>query len=585
MSNSDSEQNYYGEDEVSSEEIEEVPKHNINSIFKELKESIEIAMESKENEKQKISELLASIQIPYTNKTCPNYFYDILESLRKKKLLDSFVSVIRVKKNSKLLFTIKEAFLKELNILAKIKKENSSLQMIKFIVGNFIYELNKKDKKKLENFMNLKYKANIEYFDDILSMVSKTKNIFTIYICGLCLSIKDENFKNKQKKEFESIFTSFLSSEIFNEENKEINISKLRILSCFLNNLSSEAFFEKIMNECGRLLSRSSKNYEFMSTAFIGADKMIYNDEFIKEYLFKEHLNFLFPSSYESNMRTEQILLSFKNIASNCNLIILLQEILDVNLDSNELYTYSYYFISSIFKIHNMNKEINKKYPINEELLIKSIIFALDNFDKIYGDSPEKKKFINNFFQDFLSSLFHIHPIKIDNDTQKEKISKISSILKPLIKNNQYSNYHNYFYLFPGLSSDKLGFIFDEDFFELFLNLLNENSEAEITEENSANILSLVTCSLNFGLNNKNFKEKSKDDLDKILNNIVNSDLFINNYNKLTKLESICLYLISQILFNEKDLLTEINNDNFLKLLCKSFFKGNSSSGEILIFQ
>ena len=156
MSDSDSDQNYYGENEVSSEEIEEVPKHNINSIFKELKENIEIAMESKENEKQKISELLSSIQIPYTNKTCPNYFYDILESLRKKKLLDSFVSVIRVKKNSKLLFTIKEAFLKELNILAKIKKENSSLQMIKFIVGNFIYELNKKDKKKIRKFYELK---------------------------------------------------------------------------------------------------------------------------------------------------------------------------------------------------------------------------------------------------------------------------------------------------------------------------------------------------------------------------------------------------------------------------------------------
>ena len=111
-SGSDEKQNHnqYKEEEASSEEMEESPTKNINSIFKELKENIEIAMESKENEKQKISDLLSSIQIPYINKTCPNYFFDILESLRKKKLLDSFVTLIRIKKNRKLLFTIKEAF-------------------------------------------------------------------------------------------------------------------------------------------------------------------------------------------------------------------------------------------------------------------------------------------------------------------------------------------------------------------------------------------------------------------------------------------------------------------------------------------
>ena len=157
---SDSEKNNYEEDEASSEEIEQEPKNNINSVFKELKEKIEIAIESKEDEKHKISEYLSSIQIPYINKTCPNYFFDILESLRKKKVLDIFVNSIRIKKNSKLLFIIKEAFLKELNVLSKIKDENASLYMIKFIVGNFIYQLGKKEQKKLENFINLKYKTN-----------------------------------------------------------------------------------------------------------------------------------------------------------------------------------------------------------------------------------------------------------------------------------------------------------------------------------------------------------------------------------------------------------------------------------------
>ena len=584
---SDSEENDYREEEVSSEEIDETPKNNINSIFKELKENIEIAMESKENEKQKISELLSNIQIPYINKTCANYFFDILESLRKKKLLDNFISLLRIKKNSKLLYTIKESFLKELNVLSKIKNENASLNMIKFIVGNFIYQLNKKDQKKLKNFIKSKYITNNNYLDEIVSMVSKTKNIFTIYICGLCLCIKEEGEKKKQKEELESIFATFLSEEIINEEKRESNIPKLRILSHFLNDLSPNVFFGKIINECGRLLSRSSKNFEFLSTVLIAADKVNYDDNFIREFFFKEHLNFLFPNSYESNNRTEQIFLSFKNIAINCNLVLLLQEILETNLDTNELYTYSFYYISSIFKIYSSNKEINKKYPINDQLSIKSIIYILNNFDKIYSDSQEKKIFINNFFQNFLSSLYCIFPVKTEKNEQKENILKISSLLKNLIKNNQYSNYHNYFYLFPALTIEKFGFVFEETIYDLFLSLLNENYDAEITEENSANILPLATCSLNLGIINPNFKEKSKDKLNKIFGNMLNSSLFINKYNKLSQLESICLYLISKILIKGESFFTEdkINHDNFLKLLSKSFFKGSSSNNEIFIFQ
>ena len=372
---SDSEQNYDGEDEVSSEEVVENSTTNISSIFKELKENTEIAMESKEDKKQKISELLSSVQIPYINKTCPNYFYDIFESLRKKKLLDSFVSFIKIKKHSKIMFIIKEAFLKELNVLSKIKNENSSLHIIKFIVGNFAYQLNKKDKRKLENFLNLKYEINNAYIDEILSMISKTKNIYTIYICGLCLSIKSDNFKKEKKKEFEEIFTYFLSKDIFDDENKELNLSKLRILSSFFNNLSSDVFFDKIMNECGRLLSRSSKNFEFLSTVIINTNKIIYKDEFIKEFLFKEHMNYLFPTSFESNYRTETIFHSFKNIVENSNLTLLLQEILNADLEKNELYTYSFYFISSVFKIYCINKDMIKKYPIKESLLVNIIIY------------------------------------------------------------------------------------------------------------------------------------------------------------------------------------------------------------------
>ena len=63
-----------------------------------------------------------------------------LKCFGKKKCLDKFVTIVRIKNNNKLLFTIKEAYLKELNILSGIKNEKASLHMINFIVGNFVYQ-------------------------------------------------------------------------------------------------------------------------------------------------------------------------------------------------------------------------------------------------------------------------------------------------------------------------------------------------------------------------------------------------------------------------------------------------------------
>ena len=555
--------------------------NNISSIFKKVKEDIEIAMESKEDLKQKIFDILSLIHIPYTNKTCPNYFFDILEMLRKKNYLDTFVTLVRIKKNSKLLNTIKEAYLKELNVLSGIKVEKSSLQMMKFIVGNCVYQLNKKDQKKLEHFLFEKNKINPKYIDEIISMVTKTKNIFTMYICGLCLNIKNEN-----TKKLEDLFVSFLLENIIDEENKENNIAKLRILSNFLNNISNEVFFNKILSNCGRLLSRSSKNYEFFSTVFIGANKIKYNDEFIKNVLFNDYKSFFFPSSFTNQERNNQINKSFNNIAINCNLNLLLNEILNINLEKSELYIYSFSFICRIFKIYGTNKDINNTYPLNDELLVKSLLYIVENFEKIYSDLPEQKDFINYFFQNFLSSLYCIPKINIDKNQQKEDISKISFRIKELIINNTYSNYHNYFYLIPAVTMEQFDFIYDKEIYDLFFSLLEDNYNNEITEKNSANILPLTTCYLNLCVKDKDFKSKSQDKLNKVFENMLTSDLFINNYNKLSHIESICLYLICNFLSKGESSFTENeeNHNNFLKLLSKSLFKGKTSNNELYIF-
>ena len=581
MSDEEYEANKYDEEEVE-EEIDNQDTKNISTIFKKAKEDIEIAMESKEDQKQKISDILSEIYIPYINKTCPNYFFDILEMLRKKKCLDLFVSLIRIKNNSKLLYTIKEAFLKELNILSNIKDEKVSLQMMKFIVGNFVYQLNKREQKKLEHFLSEKNKINPKYTDEIIKMLNKTKNIFTMYICGLCLSIKSD--KNDNKKIFEEIFTSFLADKIIDEENKENNVAKLRILSKFLNNVSPEIFFDKIISNCDRLLSRSSENYEFFSTVLIGADKMKYNDDIIKDKLFNDYKSFFFPTSNVTPVRNIEINKSFKNIAENCNISLLLEVLLDNDLEQNELYIFSYSFISIILKIYGANKEISKKYPLNEELLIKVLLYIVEYFDKIYHD--DQKEFIDNFFQTVLSSLYCIPTIKVDLNKQKENISKIGSSLKDLITNNTYSNYHNYFYLLPAVTMEQFDFKYEDDISDLFYSLLEENYNVEITEKNSANILPLATCSLNLSVKDDDFKSKSQDKLNKVFTNIVTSNLFINNYNKLSHIESICLYLICQFLAKGQSSFTEdeVNHNNFLQLLSKSLFKGKTSNNELYVF-
>ena len=263
-----------------------------------------------------------------------------------------------------------------------------------------------------------------------------------------------------------------------------------------------------------------------------------------------------------------------------------MQQILNIDLDQNEQYTYLYNFISRIFKIYATNKEVNTKYPLDEDLLINSLLYVVEKFDKIYHDSPEQKDFINYFFQTFLSSLYCIPKIKIDQQKQKDNISKLGSTIKDLINNNTYSNYHNYFYLLPAVTMEQFDFIYEDYISDLFYSLLEDNYNVEITDKNASNILPLTTCSLNLSIKNNDFKSKSQDKLNKVFTNMVTSNLFTDNYNKLSHIESICLYLICRFLAKGQSSFTEdeVNHTNFLKLLSKSLFKGKTSNNELYVF-
>ena len=573
-------------DENSENENENnVSQKNLSTIFKSVKDELEITMETEEDQKQKISSILNSINIPYMNKTCPNYIFNILEMLRKKKKLDDFLKNLSVKKNNhKLLNVMKESFLQELNVLSGIKGEVSSLSMLKFIVGNFLYQLKEKDYKKLEHFISEKYKIEPNYLEKILKMSEKNTNIFTIYLCGLALNVKNSEFYSK----LEQNFVKFLVDKIFDDEERDNNVAKLRILSKFINNLSEKNFYDEIISNCTRLFNRSSKNYDFLVTIFINVTKFKYTDQFITETLFGEFKKFFFPENNLSSERDSKIYQSFEKIATNSNINLLLEQILKQNFEIQNLYLYSMNFISFIFKIYSVNQTINKNYKLSDKLILESIIYICENFDKIYQDSPEYRLFINNLFQTFLSALYTIPKIQIDQNEQKDNIEKLITLVDDLITNNSYANYHKYFYLIPAITIEQFSIKYENNnkMCDLFYSLLDDNYNVEITEKNIGNMLPLTTCSLSLSVCNEDFKEKCQEKLNKVFCNLLTSDIFMKN-NKLTQIDSICLYLICQFLAKGQSTIMddETNKNNFLKLLCVSLFKENISHNEIYVFK
>ena len=304
------------------EGIEQIEDFNLHSYFTQLLDEIEAIIDSTDELPKKSTELsavLSNVSVPYINRRPYNEFLEVLESLRKKKKLDKFLEVLlrsRIK-NKKMLNIIKEAFLSELNILSKNKTETISLSMFKFIIANFIYTIDEKVLKKLIHFLNEKTAVNTSYVTSIIEMIEKNKNIYTIFICGITLSIQQDKLSNESKEKLSEILSSFIVEKVLDDDETEKNIIIERMLCQFLPNIVDKFRYENIIPKCQSLILRSSQNGIFLHTLFTTINKLnhsfFYKEELI-DSLFETFKDYFFPSNSENDLCFG----SFPQIVKNC---------------------------------------------------------------------------------------------------------------------------------------------------------------------------------------------------------------------------------------------------------------------------
>ena len=237
------------------------------SQFTNIKNSLEDILDNKELDNKlkllSITDIFNSINIPFISKKISNEFFLIFEYLRKNSLIEEFLKLfINCKLKNKILIEIlKLSFFKLLNVLSQIKEEYS-LNILKFIIFHFIYNLPLKYDKKLINFFLMKLKYNKVYIPFIINSITKSDNIYNIYISGLILNVNIEN-KNDINKFFLDFYIKLLD-----DENREINLIKTRLLSKFLKNLDKNNLLV-IFKSIDNLINRSIKNYKFLENIFI----------------------------------------------------------------------------------------------------------------------------------------------------------------------------------------------------------------------------------------------------------------------------------------------------------------------------
>ena len=537
---------------------------NFLSQFTNIKNSLEDILDNKElDDKSKllsITNVFNSIKIPFISKKISNEFFLLLEYLRKNSKLEMFLKLfINCKLKNKMLINIlKLSFFKLLNVLSQIKEEYS-LNIIKFIIFHFIYNLTLKDDNKLINFFSMKLKYNKDYIPFIINSISKTSNIYNIYICGLILNINIEN-KNEMNKYFTNFYISLLD-----DENRDNNLIKTRLLNKFLKNLDKNILLE-IFKNIDNLINRSIKNYKFLENIFIFGN-LNYENE-VLDLIFKNYFDYFFPSENITNNSGINNLKSFEYIVKNCNdKNYLINKIINIKFDVDKkiLYRFSFKYISSILKYSN---------KIKNKILSQSILFILNNFIDSFNENF--KSLFENIFNELCETLFSINIDDENNNIEnndKEYEKNIFDILNNIINNNNLTNFFNYMYLIGIISIFKLKFDLNninKDFVDnLKKNLKSFNNEINLKSINF--ILPLTSLLILINNDNNNINK----DLLYTIENLINSEIFYKNFNDLQNFDLCCLNLIIENYLNE----------NTIKLLSYLIFKKKNSSSELKTFE
>ena len=569
------------------EGIEQIEDINLHSYFTQLFDSIEAIIDSKDEIQQKtstINDILSNADLPYINKRPINEFLNGLESLRKKSKLSGFLDIFQRSriKNKKMLNIIIKAFLIQLNILSNNKKENDSLIMFKFIIANTIFILNKKDIKKLIHFLNEKITTNPDYVKSIIEMVEKTKNIYTIFICGLTLSTQNEKITNENKEKLSSFLASYFEDKILDDDERDKNIIIERLFSQFLPFLTSKFLYETIFQKCQSLLYRSSQNGVFLHTIFTTMNKInpkfFYEDEFVDK-IFETFKDFFFPSN---NDNFDICVKSFAQIIHNCSDIKkVYNKLLEFSFDTDKstLYNYVIFYLVDILDI---KKEKGKNKIFNKEEIIKGLSYILSNFSNCYLHEFNEK--YEELFEKLTNTLITNDFNNNDNSNYDSNlIQTLGENIVSISSNNEYSNYHCYIYSICSLCIYKYKISFnDNSELSSLINSLINGITKEINQTTIRNLIPLVSLGVNyFGVNDK-------DSIQEILSLIANSKYVIDNVNSLSNINAFFLYILVKMLIEQKyENITDTESDfsySFMKLLSHVMFRANKSTSELIIF-
>ena len=571
------------------DEFDEESSNIIHSISIKLLNDIEEILESQKLDNQSkinsLSNLFSTTNLPFLNKNIEKQFFNVLENLRKKNKLDDFIEIFQKTKikNSGILFILKNAFLSELNILSKIKKEKSSLIMIKVILVHFIFRLKEKEQKKLEKFLSGKNKYDNEYIQNLIKMLDKSKNIYTIYICGLALSIKD--LKEEDKENLSKIFIDYFKDKVLDDSDKDKNIIHERILTIFLKYIKSDSFFNIILPGCELLLNRNSKNIPFLYNVFIQKG-IEYTDDFISNTLFNKFNFFFFP---KDDTKDNLCFPCFDNISNYSNKVKLLELLLNKTfpVDQKSLYRYTIYYIISVFKIKN-NKD--KNILFSDKLIVKTIIYILSHLKDAYSENYAL--LFEKMLSDFISALISNDINEKENEKSDENEQKeIGSNIISIIENNSLSNYHSYIFLIGTICIYKFNYNFDKKISNNILSSLKDLN-IEITDKLNIKLLPVTIFALTYGNIDNNLKKKSENYIRDIFKNISSSKLFQEQYNELKDIDILCLYLIFKNLIDDENSLMNSEKEEdiklsnkFIKILSHIVFKKIYTTSDLIIFK
>ena len=530
-----------------------------------------------------INNYLSSIYLPFYNDLSIDKFFQILDKLRKENYLSEFIHIITSEniKNNAMKNLMKISLLKELMIISEIKEEDYSFNIINYIIDNFIYKLTKKEDNIIIHFFELKIKKNKEYLFKIINIIEENISLNKIYLLGLILGIK--NLDNSIKEKLSKLFINYFCENILSDNEKNKNLIKERLLTKFLKNVKEDYFYNNILNQCLTLLNRTSKNSDFIEIIFSQS-----NIKFSKEFtenVFKKFKEFFYPK-YE--IKDNLNLSTFHNFSLNSDHITLLNLLLEINfsIDKKELNKFSIFYLIEILQKKNSK---NKNCEYSQKQIGKIINFILSKFGDGYNEDNKDK--FEKYISIFIDSLIFNNIIENQNEEIEESEKKeIIDNLFNLLNNNDYSNFHSFFYLIGLICLDKFNIEINDKSFNLLKNNLKSYNNFDL--KNIRNIFPLYSFSIFNGFKNNNFYQQIKNEMYNFVKLISESEIFKNNYNNISKYELISIYYFLKVIISKNAILNfEENNEDynmsqlFLKNICLSLLKKQKCNSELIIFQ